>query len=193
MKYIDADLLRKKIEKLKKEYDARVSSTLMSEGLVYMGKVEAINKALCIIDSLQQEQQEEPDKDLEKEIARYCQSYYNCIYPKQLKEGNCWVGMPHIVEAARYFAKWQKERGTFMGPIHEKCSQCPYDRDVVFWKGMQHAIAGMKKDAVEGIYTKSMDGENVFVESGALKIDPASVNVGDKVKLIIIKDDGKSD
>ena len=86
-------------------------------------------------------------------------------------------------------------------PNSQKCGDCTIacgakvedDRDVIFWKGMQHAIAEMKEDAVNGIYTKSMDGKNVFVESGALKIDPASVKVGDSVKLIIIKDDGKSD
>lgn len=79
-------------------------------------------------------------------------------------------------------------------PNSQKCGDCTIacdakveeDRDVVFWKGMQHAIAEMKEDAVEGIYTKSMDGKNVFVESGALKIDPASVKVGDPVHIIVL-------
>lgn len=58
MKYIDAELLRKEIERLKEEYNEQVSARLISESLVSMGKVEALNKILAFIDSLQQEQQE---------------------------------------------------------------------------------------------------------------------------------------
>ena len=109
---------------------------------------------------------EEPDKDLEEAAEEYATTH--------LRNNE----FPTADSAFIAGAKWQAEQD---------------DRDVVFWKGMRYAIKGMKEDAVDGIYTKSMDGKNVFVESGALKIDPASVKVGDKVKLIIIKDDGKSD
>ena len=58
-KYIDAELLREEIERLKEEYNEQVSARLISESLVSMGKVEALNKILAFIESLQQEQQDE--------------------------------------------------------------------------------------------------------------------------------------
>lgn len=54
-KYIDAELLRQEIERLKEEYNKQISAGLISESLVSMGKVEALNKVLAFIDSLQQE------------------------------------------------------------------------------------------------------------------------------------------
>lgn len=56
MKYIDAELLREEIERLKEEYNEQISARLISESLVSIGKVEALNKILSFIDSLQQEQ-----------------------------------------------------------------------------------------------------------------------------------------
>lgn len=103
---------------------------------------------------------DEPDKDLEEAAEEYIKKGYLPV---------AFVVRPAFIAGA----KWQAEQD---------------DRDVVFWKGMKYAIDGMKEDAVDGIYTKSIDGKNVFVESGALKIDPESVKVGDPVKLIIIKD-----
>ncbi len=48
--------------------------------------------------------------ELEEEIKRYCREEYNCDYPKQLDDEKCWWGMPHIVETARHFAKWQRQQ-----------------------------------------------------------------------------------
>ena len=116
----------------------------------------------------------EPDKDLEEAAEEYAEEYEEWVELYSQSD------FPTCISYRQAFiagAQWQAE--------HD-------DRDVVFWKGMQYAIKGMKKDAVEGIYTKSMDGKNVFVESGALKIDPASVKVGDPVRIIILpKDDEK--
>lgn len=84
-------------------------------------------------------------------------------------------------------------------PNSQKCGDCTIacdakveeDRDVVFWKGMQHAIAGMKKDAVEGVIIDSgFDDGTAFV---TMNIPDRRYDRGDRVKLIIIKDDGKSD
>ena len=47
--------IRQEIERLKAEYNAQISSHLMSESLVSMGKVEALNKVLAFIDSLPDE------------------------------------------------------------------------------------------------------------------------------------------
>ena len=66
-KYIDAELLRQEIERLKEGYNKQVSARLISESLVSMGKVEALNKALAFIESFQQE----PDKNLEEAAEKY--------------------------------------------------------------------------------------------------------------------------
>ncbi len=59
MKYIDADLLRKEIEKNKNMIDV-----LFTEGddSVYDGENDAYNRVLRIIDSLQQEQESVAEK-----------------------------------------------------------------------------------------------------------------------------------
>ena len=49
---------------------------------------------------------QEPKVDLEEEIKKYCRNYYNCNYLDQIQNGRCSPVMPHIVEAARYFAEW---------------------------------------------------------------------------------------
>lgn len=49
------DKMRQEIERLKEEYDEQVSARLISESLVSMGKVEALNKVLAFIDSLPEE------------------------------------------------------------------------------------------------------------------------------------------
>lgn len=99
-KYIDADLLRRKIaeqmESVPREV-GRGADTITSKGY---GMMEAFQIVRSIIDSLQQEQQE---VDLEKEIEKYCRIYYNCNYPDQTQNGRCSPVMPHIVEAARHF------------------------------------------------------------------------------------------
>lgn len=64
-KYIDADRLRKEIEKNKNMIDG-----LFTEGddSAYDGEDDAYNRVLRIIDSLQQEQ---PEVDIEKEYTEF--------------------------------------------------------------------------------------------------------------------------
>ena len=49
------ELIRQEIERLKEEYNEQVSARLISESLVSMGKVEALNKVLAFIESLSEE------------------------------------------------------------------------------------------------------------------------------------------
>ena len=75
MEYIiDAELLRKEIEKNKNMIDG-----LFTEGddSVYDGEDDAYNRVLRIIDSLRQEQQE---VDLEEEVRIYCSSSFRFNY-----------------------------------------------------------------------------------------------------------------
>ena len=68
-KYINADLLRKEIEKNKNIIDG-----LFTEGddSVYDGEDDAYNRVLRIIDSLQQEQQE---VDLDSKLSEFMSFY----------------------------------------------------------------------------------------------------------------------
>ena len=159
MKYIDADKLKAEIERrMLEDYNSD------NEEMKYADEVAqgVCASLLFFIDSLQQEQQEEPDKDLEEAAEEYVKKY--------LPEG--WIVRPAFIAGAQ----WQAEQD---------------DRDVVFWKGMQYAIAGMKEDAVEGVIIDSgFDDGTAFV---TMNIPDRRYDRGDKVKLIIIKDDGKSD
>lgn len=122
-----------------------------------------LGELLAFIDSLPNEP---VNDDLKEAIKAYTNAKLDKTYEaygehrqKQLSKFDAY----DLEEAIEYGANWQKERGTFMGPIHEKCSDCPFDRDVVFWKGMKHAIAEMKEDAVEAHVVESF---NPCIEEG---------------------------
>ena len=70
MKYIDADRLKAEIEKHIKEVKDAAKRFTPNMGF-FDAKLSGIYDAMAIIDSLQQEPQEEPDKGLEEEITRY--------------------------------------------------------------------------------------------------------------------------
>ena len=78
-KYIDANSLRKEIEKNKNMIDG-----LFTEGddSVYDGENDAYNRVLRIIDSLQQEQ---PEVDLERDAVQFCFDKGLNITPYQAK------------------------------------------------------------------------------------------------------------
>lgn len=113
-KYIDADLLRKEIEKRKNICNGvyeRDSDTY------YQGKAVAYQETLSLIDSLQQEQTltdcnelQEPEVDLEKEVEKYFQG----LWPGMETAEQCNTDMhftpPAIMRLARHFANWQKEQ-----------------------------------------------------------------------------------
>ena len=88
--------IRQEIERLKEEYNEQVSARLISESLVSMGKVEALNKVLAFIDSLSEEK---PSEDLEKAAARYERDNRESI-----------LSAVDIVDAFIAGAKWQKEK-----------------------------------------------------------------------------------
>lgn len=78
----------------------------------------------------------------------------------------------------------------FAMEIIEKEHRQPTFTDAINY-GMRATKEYLMKEAVEGFFTKSIDGDVVFAESTALDVDPKSVKVGDKVKLIVIKEDDK--
>lgn len=58
------------------------------------------------MDEVRGREPEKPMDGLEDELKDYLRRYYNCDYPMQIEENTCSPTMPHIVEAARHFAKW---------------------------------------------------------------------------------------
>lgn len=76
-KYIDAEKLKAEIERLNEEYNKSIPIKVPKDKmeatkmLLCMGKVEVLNKVLCVLDSLQQEQ---PEVDIEKEIEEHAEN-----------------------------------------------------------------------------------------------------------------------
>ena len=97
MKYIDADLLRKEIEKNKNMIDG-----LFTEGddSTYDGEDDAYNRVLRIIDSLQQEQSK---VDLNEEIERFIDAHYHTRFDETLENGNDPLTVFDFEDIARHF------------------------------------------------------------------------------------------
>lgn len=169
MKYIDADLLRKEIEKLEEEArKVRVSGT-DKEAIGADGKVKLCLKLKSLVDSLQQGQQEEPDKSLEKEITRW------------LNEGDITdtrfddYDDSDIEKTARHFAEWQ-------------ASQMPMPEDTVLFnkevaEGRRLEREDMMKEAVEWEVIANLANRPVIYLYQLHGFKP-----GDKVKVIVLKD-----
>lgn len=101
MKYIDADLLRKEIEKHIKEVKDAAERFTPNLGF-FDAKLSGIYDVMGIIDSLQQEQQEEPvSDDLEDEMDRYFESM------EVQEHENIFEDTFHRI--AKHFAEWGAE------------------------------------------------------------------------------------
>lgn len=141
-KYIDADILRKEIEK--KSYEEQGFSSGDSE----YGYRSCARDLLAFIDTLS----EEPDKRLDEAAHRYA-------WKKQEHhidfDGDEYLDYGPRYDAFKAGAKWQKTQ--------------------------------MMKEAVEGEITKDIHNL-LHVKSGPLPM-PSEFKFGDKVKIIIIKDD----
>ena len=69
---------------------------------------------------------EEPvSEELEGYLKQFCLEYYNYDYPKQYIEGTGSSIMPHIIEAAHYFAGWQKQQ-MMREAVEATCLMLPY-------------------------------------------------------------------
>lgn len=214
-KYIDADLLRKEIEKRLKNIRDYMSGTGMRyKGPKYFkaqGKESAYDALLSIIVSLQQEQPEqptrgydeaylnekiakatkswkgvdvdkfmddmrgrEPEVDLEKETKRWWKEHLHLNPENQL-----WMDAHQSVVFARHFAEWGAER--------QKKQDEKEQADlftIVALDAAQRVKEQMMKDAVEGIARP--DDCEIWVNLVGYGY---KFNDGDKVKLIVIKED----
>ena len=163
MKYIDADLLRKEIDRRYNEYSAKKKT---DDFIYYSGMADALDLFEQFLDTLS----EEPDKSLEEEAGEWAE---NEAYGKSDAEFE--MAYKGFIAGA----KWQAEQD---------------DRDVVFWKGMQYAYARLKEEA-EGVVQDHGQFIN-FGDGKYIDLDPTLENKpiveladGDKVRVIIIKDD----
>lgn len=92
-------------------------------------------------------------------------------------------------------AKWQREQD------HNACYQCEKAYDNVFFRGEQHAIKMLKEEAIGGtvcgrvidhINIRFADGVGKYLEPkdiSHIPADKSKYNIGDKVKVIILKDE----
>ena len=92
MKYIDADLLRKEIER-------RITDN------TFGAKLELID-ILAWLDTLS----EEPDKSLEEEVKNYFQGYWPGTETVEQCNTDLHFTPPAIIRFARHFAEWQKSQ-----------------------------------------------------------------------------------
>lgn len=133
-KYIDAEKLRAEIEK-------NTPNHLML--MVYRDHI------LALIDSLQQEQQEEPDKGLEEAVE------------KQINEA---------------LFKWSYDD-------EDGIEQYVHD---AFIAGAEWQKVQMFKGAVEGVICATITGTNAISFLSPL---PKELTAGDKVRIVIVKED----
>lgn len=82
-------------------------------------------------------------------------------------------------------ANWQKEQD------HDACYQCEKAYDNVFFKGEQHAIKRMKEEATEATVYEDAGGYPFVpaIEMYDYDKDEPTAKKGDKVKIIILKDE----
>lgn len=161
----DIEKIRQEIERLKEEYNEQVSARLISESLVSMGKVEALNKVLAFIDSLPEEK---PSEDLEEaaeisfDEARALTEDYRDFLAKGLTENRPRPIGPH------WFCEYAKNR---------------------FIAGAEWQKEQMMKGAVEAKIYGYDDGSFELIASWLDMPKESKFKDGDKVKIVIVKED----
>lgn len=174
--------MTEKIQKIKEEVERLKNHTLniqkSKDGFVTsvgQGRVEAFNDILQFIDSLPEEHASE---DLEKEIGKYTTNHL-------LKKRNHSTGVYHLTQKdcddiARHFAEWQKKKDQETIELAE---------DHAMLAGMNKIKEEMMKDAVETIIVNDWqygkDPDHAVIPAIHQRID--GFNVGDKVRIIIVK------
>lgn len=107
MKYIDAERLREELQKPKTEL--KVGNYYLDNSEQAVGYENALIDFELLIDSLQQEQPEEPDKSLEEEVKNYFQGYWPGTETAEQCNTDLHFTPPAIIRLASHFAEWQKE------------------------------------------------------------------------------------
>ena len=112
MKYIDADLLRKEIERLEKAAHSSALGCADSETRKFhKGKDYAYQHIGILIDSLQQEQ---PKVDLNEEIERFIDAHYHTRFDETLENGNDPLTVFDFQDIAHHFCEFGLRRAAEM-------------------------------------------------------------------------------
>ena len=143
----------------------------------YNGKPIAEIELCPLKVAAQQEQQEEPVSDnLEEEVKRYYSENFSYITSDN-------PTLSILTNIARHFAEWQyqKDRGEF-AKIKAK----------TWCEGFDACKAKMMEGAVECVVCAGMEGNKwIMTYIGSYESMLTTCKAGDKVKLIICKEDGK--
>lgn len=103
------------------------------------------------------------------------------------------VSFAKLSRIAKHFAEWQKQQDfkdllksdntnlveDQKAEDEQQCQGC-FDRDEVFWKGMQHAKEELRKEAIEVEVTETCGIPSLWIKMPDSK-------QGDKVDLLILK------
>ena len=172
MKYIDADRLRAEIEKVYKSEIQPWLSGVSPKSAIY-------EYVLPIIDSLQNEQ---PDVNLEKEIDACWQ---NWLSPSNQKEVEGVLPKTEFAMYARHFAEWQSKQDKETIELAE---------DHAYLAGAVNEREKMMKEAIHYVVQDDLDSHGAsynipFIRLGTIALKPKGIGVGDKVRIIIVKED----
>lgn len=185
MRYIDADRLKAEIESRMGDCDANSKNP----NQLLWAELAAL---IPFVNSLQQEQ---PSEDLDADIT----AYLNTRYSDRFKDSKIVdFTTTEAFELAHHFAEWQKAQ---MGEQARKelaktditlADLVAFDEGLKLGRRLERQ--DMLKDAVEGKVVKladTYDDLTISVEGKELNeaLQPLGVKDGDKVKIIIVKED----
>ena len=174
MKYIDADKLKYEIERhLNSAIEHQNANPDMPKHkwYLYEGAKELCTDLLGYLDDTFSE---EPDKSLEEAAYKYSFDSRPSIY-----------GQVDVIDAFKAGAEWQ-------------ASQMPMPEDTVLFnkgvaEGRRLEREDMMKDAIHYVVQDDLDSHGAsynipFIRIGIVALKPKGIGVGDKVKVIILKD-----
>lgn len=206
----DVELYTKKEER-DKSYERQRQTPLVKRGDAYLYTFETIieeDETVTDIELIQKSwyrqgyidgiNKQEPQWILEnleyKENPKYGQPLETVTDCHQLEEAarNSWFNYEFDCGALyskcykdgfKAGAGWQREQ------FHDACYQCEKAYDSVFYRGEQHAIKMLKEEAIEGkCIDIGMAGVVIDTDYGCLFLPQNTFKIGDKVKVIILKD-----
>ena len=158
-----------KIEKIRQEIERLIEMNKTKNGFpagtICAVRIEAYEHLLSFIDTLS----EEPDKSQEEAAKEYAEGP-ECT----------WVGTTALEVAFKAGAKWQKEQDD------KELSDL---LTIAHLQGAEQMKQQMLKDAVEGtVMDFSSNRPRPQVD---VLLDPHKYHTGDKVRIIIVKEDGE--
>lgn len=124
---------------------------------------------------------------IEEEIKDYFQGYWPGTETVEQCNTDLHFTPPAIIRLARHFAKWQKEQMMKDGNVILAEEDFDAEKEKSMEWGYNLCKEQMLKEAVEGeVIVPIYEGDDIW--SAEIKI-PGRYEIGDKVRIIIIKED----